>query len=552
MAVEQLLGVVPYRCVCGNAIALVSDAPRSCLRCSRPVPAHVYELGDQTLVGDVSEVEIDTEPLVLVDQRLKHFQVVELLGQGGMGSVYRAVDESLHRDVALKVLSPQRGPASAETQKQQLRRLLEEARAQARICHPNVVQVYYVNHQDDRPFLALELVRGETLEQRLQREPLRFDEIINVARQTCQALRAAAALRIVHGDIKPANLLLSHEGDVKLSDFGLARCLEKTPQGKPVISGTPNYLSPEACRGRPTDERSDMYSLGVMLFEMTFGRLPYHQRGKHPLACLQAHLDHEADFPERWPEHLPARWKAVLVRLLSKAPENRYENYDELLAEFHELQPVSLPLAGRVLRGLAWGAELTVLTCGLQLLRCSGRGVLEGLLGIAAVILIAAVCARVGTSIGKLLFQLRLVDRHGGPVCQQRQFIRMLFTSLPVLALASLRFLAPCGLENWAWTVALVLCSISLTDAAFAVFRRDRRSFHDLLASSQVVLDTRTVPIEVRPSPPRTANPTVTLRGVPTEPARNWQTVALQVLRGTRTIRVGSSEEQQPVDAQPA
>ncbi|HWL06859.1 MAG TPA: protein kinase [Planctomicrobium sp.] len=498
----DLLTVVPYRCVCGNAIALLGDDSRQCLHCQRSVPKSAFHNGDATIIGG-GEPDVDlqiefSDPLLR--QRLKHFHVQGALGRGGMGVVYRAVDESLERDVALKVIRTTR---QNQSEASLVKRLLVEARAQARITHPNIVQVYYVDAQGETPFLAMELVHGVTFEERLQHGPMEFTEIIDVAVQTSKALRAAAKYDIVHGDIKPANLLISHDGTVKLSDFGLARPVDHLSDELVGISGTPNYLSPEACRGESTQHQSDMYSLGIVLFQATFGRLPYPVAGAPLLTRLRAHLECPVKYPPKWPSDIPLAWKDVLDKLLAKQPEARYGNYDELLAELERMRPVDLPISGRVVRGLAWIMDLSVLLILTHFFRDFSQLVIpyadQGLfamtvaLFMGGMLLLAAVAqAMTGLSPGKHLMQIRLVDDYGLGVQKPTLLARALFQQLPLWGVVGLRLMMAMGMAPLGWTIALVLGAISLIDAAFAFFRPDRRSFHDLLFGTYVVMDTTT------------------------------------------------------------
>lgn len=518
MGPEQLLPVVQYRCVCGNALALISSAPRECLRCGRSVPIEAFDAGNVTIIGDLTQPQAEPAgPDPLLNARLKHFRILSRLGQGGMGAVYRAVDESLERYVALKVI---RHRDSEDSEPQQLQRLLHEARAQARICHPNVTQVYYVDHEDNVPFLAMELIQGETLEERLRGEPLTFPEIVDIALQTCRALEAASRYHVVHGDIKPGNLLLAADGTVKLSDFGLARPLEELGPASTGISGTPNYLSPEACQGQATDFRSDMYSLGVVLYEMTFGQLPYRMSAENLTGRLHAHIQCEVEFPEPWPQHLPVAWKELLSRLLAKNREARFADYAELLDELGRLAPARLPLAGRTARLLAWTIDLALLLCLLQIVRDVSTGMDQHWAGayirlagvqLSVLMLLAASLAKSlhGTSLGKELLQIRTVDEHGLKLGPSRIFVRTVMKQLPLWGLVALRGLAAVGLSSLGWAAALVLCSASLVNAVFALVRPDGRSFHDLLCRSRVVLDTT---ISGERSPRASAGPDLACR----------------------------------------
>ncbi len=202
-------------------------------------------------------------------EKLGHFRLVSLLGQGGMGVVYRALDESLQRFVAVKVM---RCTAADGSSAARVTRLLDEAVAQARLNHPHVVTIYYVGRDSTDPFFAMELLPGPTLDKQLLDGPLPYSQVIRYARQVCSALAQATRLNLVHGDIKPSNLIIASDDTIKLGDFGLAYTDQKASSG---ISGTLSYMAPELADGHAPSAQSDMYALGITLFELTFGRRPY-------------------------------------------------------------------------------------------------------------------------------------------------------------------------------------------------------------------------------------------------------------------------------------
>ena len=261
----------------------------------------------------------------MIGRHLGHFKILGALGHGGMGSVYRALDESLQRFVALKVIRS--SAASADD----IDRLMQEARAQARVNHPHVVHIYFVSPHEEDAFLAMELVNGPTLQQRLRDEPLNYAQVIRIARETTLALSQSARFDIVHGDIKPSNILLEDGHRVKLSDFGLSSRISRAGQKSVKISGTPAYMAPEVCQGQEATVFSDQYSLGVMLFQMTFGRTPYTIGEDSVTAMMTAHQQSVVEFPKPWPQHLPDSWKQVLATLLQKNPGDRFPDYEALL-----------------------------------------------------------------------------------------------------------------------------------------------------------------------------------------------------------------------------
>ena len=246
---------IAYRCVCGEVISLDAEQGGSCQACGRNYHPRVLRgLDTHSFSDSIAPVPLDENDSVdRIGQRFGHYQIVSRLGRGGMGEVYQALDESLQRYVALKVIRSQATP----TRERDTDRLLQEAIAQARLNHPHVVHIYYVGCERETPFLAMELVSGETLAERLEQGPLPFDQVVDVALQVINALQHAGSFDIVHGDIKPSNLLMADAKTVKLSDFGLARRMSNR-DGANSISGSPNYISPEGARGR-RDRRSERY-----------------------------------------------------------------------------------------------------------------------------------------------------------------------------------------------------------------------------------------------------------------------------------------------------
>jgi serine/threonine protein kinase len=214
----------------------------------------------------------------LVGRTLARYRVVERLGEGGMGAVYRAWDERLQRDVALKVLSHE-----LLERRDARNRLREEARLLSQLAHPAIATVYDFDAHDEIEFLVMELVRGQTLEQRIAAGPLPEAEVVDLALQICEALEAAHERGIIHRDLKPANVMVTARGRVKVLDFGLATCcmeddtddLSQASTRPLTLEGTVPYMSPEQLLGRPVDERTDVFSLGAVLYEMFSGVPPF-------------------------------------------------------------------------------------------------------------------------------------------------------------------------------------------------------------------------------------------------------------------------------------
>lgn len=496
------MALVSYRCVCGEVIPLDTADGGSCASCDRHYSGDVLRGAFAETVqlredGDTPAHEVVSPTRdARIAKTLGHYEVVSRLGEGGMGSVYRALDKSLQRYVALKVI---RSGAKSSTDTQQLQRLFQEAIAQARVNHPNVVHIYYVGRDDESPFLAMELVDGGTIADRLANGPLPFLEIIDIAIQTADALGHSVKFDILHGDIKPSNILLTRDGVAKLSDFGLARRLSQATETGQIAAGTPVYMAPETVAPDAADIRSDMYSLGITLFEMTFGGLPYTFHASTFAKCIETHQTADVQFPDLWPVEVPHGWRDVLAKLLAKSPDDRYQTYDELLRDLRALRPANLPKAGRVQRALAWFVDIAIANTVLSILtsplqnnnllpdlqdRVFGPLVLM-LAGASAPLMASAVQAYWRNTPGKKLFQIRIVDRHGLSPTQAALAGRMVFQMLPLWSIA-----LGLGLQGiFAPLAGLAIGLTLIADVTFGVIRRDGRTLHDIIFDTRVALD---------------------------------------------------------------
>lgn len=260
--------------------------------------------------------------------RIAHFDVMRVLGRGGMGLVLEAFDSRLQRNVALKVLDPDLAGDDVARQ-----RFCREARAAASITHENVVAVHQVEKSggDGLPFLVMQLISGESLEQRLARQkPLPFREIVRIGMQAAHGLAAAHAQGMIHRDVKPGNILLESAHDrVKLTDFGLAHVAEDVKLTRTgFVSGTPLYMSPEQALGEPTDHRSDLFSLGAVLYEMCAGQPPF--SGNSALAILKQIADARQRPLRELNPSIPDWFAETIDRLLAKKPEDRIQSAAQL------------------------------------------------------------------------------------------------------------------------------------------------------------------------------------------------------------------------------
>ena len=278
-------------------------------------------------------------PATLSGRTLSHFRIDEPLGSGGMGVVYQGEDTRLGRPVALKFLAPELvlDPAAKA-------RFLVEARAASALDHPNLCTILEAGESDDGLlFLAMPRYDGESLERRLARGPLPVEEALEIAVQTARGLAKAHQHGIIHCDVKPGNLFVTRDGIVKILDFGIARLAGEVEHSRGAVLGTPFYMAPEQTRGEPVDARADVWSLGVVLYEMLAGRRPF--AGPTRAAVVEAVLHQSPEPLTRLRPEVPAELDRIVVaRLLAKDPEQRYADAAEVLADLRSA--LGLPTTG--------------------------------------------------------------------------------------------------------------------------------------------------------------------------------------------------------------
>ncbi|HET9321943.1 MAG TPA: serine/threonine-protein kinase, partial [Bryobacteraceae bacterium] len=275
------------------------------------------------------------EPALSPGSSIAHYRIVARLGEGGMGEVYLATDTRLGRNAALKILPPAMAldPARME-------RFDREARAASALNHPNVAHIYEIGEEEGIHFLAMEFVEGDTLDRRIGNKPLPVQDIAGIGRQIADALDAAHAKGIVHRDIKPANIMIAPRGHVKVLDFGLAK-FEVVPASKSssqmetravsnagALVGTVQYMSPEQALGRTVDHRTDIFSLGVVLYQMATGRTPF--EGSTPSETIARILETQPEAMARFNYDLPMDMDRVVRKCLEKDRERRYQSARDL------------------------------------------------------------------------------------------------------------------------------------------------------------------------------------------------------------------------------
>ena len=265
----------------------------------------------------------------MTGQTISHYRVLELLGEGGMGVVYKAEDMRLGRIVALKILSKH----SREDQD----RFLREAKASAALDHPNICAVHEIGEHEGCPYIVMSFVDGLALKQKIAQRPLKLGEALDIAIQAGEGLQAAHQRGLVHRDIKPGNLMVTPQGQVKLLDFGLAKFTDETRiTATGCVVGTPSYMSPEQARGGDVDRRTDIWSLGVVLYEMLAGRAPF--GGDSAPTILRAILDDQPEPVTALRSGLPLELDRILGKALAKDQRERYQHIEDLLVDLRALQ----------------------------------------------------------------------------------------------------------------------------------------------------------------------------------------------------------------------
>ena len=282
--------------------------------------------------------------------RLGRYEIRSLLGSGGMGEVYLAYDTSLRRQVAVKLL-----PAEFTQNKVRLARFEREAYAASALNHPNILTIYEIGDQDGHHFIATEYVEGESLRQHMTRVPMEPREVLDVAQQVASALAAAQQAGIVHRDIKPENVMVRKDGLVKMLDFGLAKLADDTEMAAKqdtgaeaptrtrvvntepgMVMGTANYMSPEQARGLEVDARTDIWSLGVVLYEMAAGRLPFEGATTTDVMSMILHREPASLLLSR--SDVPAELERIVEKALTKEREERYQLAKDLGLDLKRLK----------------------------------------------------------------------------------------------------------------------------------------------------------------------------------------------------------------------
>ena len=263
----------------------------------------------------------------MIGTTISHYKILSKLGEGGMGVVYKAEDSKLDRTVALKFL-----PAHLLGDEEVRKRFEREAKASAALDHSNVCTVYEIDEAEGKTFIAMALVEGESLDKKIERGPLKINEALDIAQQVAKGLEAAHKRGIVHRDIKPENIMVGEHGHVTIMDFGLAQLtwasrLTRDDQ----TMGTTAYMSPEQTEGSGTDRRTDIWSLGVVLYEMITGQQPF--KGDYDQAVMYSILHEEPEPITGLRTGVPMQLEAHVGKALAKSPEDRYQTASDLIID---------------------------------------------------------------------------------------------------------------------------------------------------------------------------------------------------------------------------
>jgi len=312
------------------------DGTIYCAKCSTP-------LKPSEELSPTKTFETPAKGLTTGTTFASRYEVIEELGKGGMGRVYKALDKEINEEVAIKLLKPE--IASDESTVERFRNELKFAR---KIAHKNVCKMYHLAKEEETPYITMEYVPGEDLKSLVKRkEKLANDEAISIAKQVCEGLVEAHELGVVHRDLKPQNIMIDEKGRVRIMDFGIARSVEApgvTVTG--MMIGTPDYISPEQAEGEEADQRSDIYSLGVVLFELVTGRVPF--KGDTALSVALKHKSKIPPNPKKLNPEISEDLSRFILICMEKDRERRYQTAGELLSELDKIEK-GIPLAKRIL-----------------------------------------------------------------------------------------------------------------------------------------------------------------------------------------------------------
>jgi len=455
-------------------------------------------LDETILVKGSSTSEAGSIADELAGTQLQHFALVRLLGRGGMGAVYYGTDLSLDRPVAIKVLALDVGldPEIVD-------RFVREARSQARLRHPNVAQIFFIGEDRGFHFFVMEYLEGPGLDALLAKgTPLPVADALDYTLAAARGLRAALAHGFVHRDVKPSNLMLDNESGIKILDFGLVKSMHGDAQltRDGAIIGSPLYMSPEQGRGQVADHRSDIYSLGCSLFHMLCGRPPFN--GPSPVGIITMHVTDRAPAVRDLNPQVPQAVARIVERMIAKKPDDRFADYDELIAALEAARAPRRELGGMGARGIALGIDSLLLLVAAYFLHW---------LVLPLALVYFVLCHRLlGQTPGKWLLGIRVESVTGGRITWKAALIRFAALAWGPLAWALLAGFVytlhgdehvsfqPSSLTLSQLAVPIVYIALATTIlvgylAGFLLvaFHPKRQALHDLLAKTVVYIKSR-------------------------------------------------------------
>ncbi|MCJ7580216.1 MAG: serine/threonine protein kinase, partial [Candidatus Aminicenantes bacterium] len=297
-----------------------------CKKCATPLPGIDEVVHTKTL-------ETPTEELTRGSVFANRYEIIEEIGKGGMGRVYRVEDTRIKEEIALKLIK-----AEIATDKQTIERFRNELTTARKIAHRNVCRMFDLGEEKGQHYITMEYVPGGDLKTFIRRvEQLSMGKAISIAKQICDGLSEAHNLGIVHRDLKPNNIMIDNQGNARIMDFGIARTVkDKGITGSGVMIGTPEYMSPEQVEAKEVDQRSDIYSLGVILYEMVTGRVPF--EGDTALSIAMKHKGESPKNPKEYNAQIPDVLCHVILKCLEKEREKRYQSAGELRAELENIE----------------------------------------------------------------------------------------------------------------------------------------------------------------------------------------------------------------------
>jgi len=312
---------------CPKCQAENPEGNRFCNKCSTQLISleEISSLSTETLLTPIMQ-------LTRGSTFASRYEVIEELGQGGMGKVYRVLDKKLDEEVTLKLLRPE-----IASDRKSIERFRNELKFARKINHKNVCRMYDLNEEEGSHYITMEYVPGESLNSMLaMTQQLGARSTIHIAIQICEGLAEAHRLGVVHRDLKPSNIMIDKEGNARILDFGIARSMKAEEiKGDSIVIGTPEYMSPEQVEGLELDHRTDIYSLGVVLYEMVTGNLPF--KGDTPLSIAVKHKSKRPEDPRKHNPQLPDELSDVILKCLEKNKEKRYQTAGELLSELSRI-----------------------------------------------------------------------------------------------------------------------------------------------------------------------------------------------------------------------